>query len=141
MKKILVLIAVITCIAVPKVFSQYKYACFENKNNKKLQLTVYFKKDKAVLIQYKGQKKAVPLIYSTTEQTGNDAGAPSFFWKETYLVKTGKRITGNYVFTNGGTYELQLGYINKKTGQNIPFTIIGSLAGENFSAYRDTPCF
>ena len=125
----------------PCTFAQYKYACFKSESSKKIQLTVYFIKKKAVYIKYKGQKKTIPLIYSTTQQTASGAGSPSFFWTETYLVKSGKVITGTYVFTNGGAYELQLTYTNNKTKKAIPFTIIESLAGENFSPYRDTPCF
>jgi len=141
MKKTTFLITVCILAALPKIFSQYKYACFQNEANKKIQLTAVFKKEKAVAIKYKGQKKAITLIYSSTEQTGNGAGTPSFFWKETYFVKVGKRITGSYILTNGGAYELQLSYIDKRSNRKNSFVIIPSLAGENFSPYRNVPCF
>ena len=141
MKKTTFLIAVLVFAALPKVFSQNKYACFQNEVNKKIQLTVVFKKEKAIAIKYRGQKKAIPLIYSNKEQTENGAGSPSFFWKETYFVKTGKKISGSYTFTNGGAYELQLSYIDKRSNRKNNFVIIPSLAGENFSPYRNAPCF
>jgi hypothetical protein len=140
MKKLTFLIFVSVFI-LPKLSAQYKYACFENETNKKLQLTVYFKKDKAVMIKYKGQKKPIPLIYSTTDQTANNSGSPAFFWKEIYFIKTGKKITGSYTLTNGGAYELQLSYIDKRSNRKNNFVIIPSLAGENFSPYRSTTCF
>ena len=141
MKKIMLLVLITTLAVFTKLNAQYKYACFKNEANKKIQLTVVFKKDKAVMVRYKGQKKAIALIYSTTEQTGNGAGSPSFFWKETYFVKTGKKIVGSYVFTNGGAYELQLSYMDKRSNRKNDFVIIPSLAGENFSPYRNMPCF
>ena len=122
-------------------FAQTQYACFKSDANKKVQLTVCFQKKKALYVKYRGQKKIIRLIYSSTKQTDNGGGTPSFFWKETYLVKTGKTITGTYEFTNGGAYELQLTYINKKTKSKTNFTIIENLAGDNFMPYRDTPCF
>lgn len=141
MKKSILLICVLLLTVMPGMFAQYKYACFKSEANKKIQLSVYFKKKKAVFIKYKGQKKNIPLLYSATQQTGEGAGAPSFFWTETYLVKTGKKITGTYIFTNAGAYELQLTYTDYRTRKKTSFTIIESLAGENFSPYRDTPCF
>ncbi len=144
MKKIFLLFFVLLLANAPGIFAQYKYACFKSATNKEVQLTVYFKNKKAIYIKYKGQKKSIPLIYSNTKQTPNIGGSPAFFWTETYLVKTGKKITGSYVFTNGGSFELTLTYISSNTKNKIPkmsFTIIESLAGENFSAYRDTPCF
>ena len=141
MKKISLFIFILLLAHISKLTAQYKYACFENDVNKKLQLTVYFKSDKAVLLKYKGQKRSTRLIYSTTEQTGNETGSPAFFWKETYLAKNGRRVTGTYTFTNGGAYELQLSYIDKKTNKKNAFIIIESLAGENFSPYRNAPCF
>jgi hypothetical protein len=45
------------------------------------------------------------------------------------------------VLTNGGAYELQLSYIDKRSGRKNDFVIIPSLAGENFSPYRSTACF
>ena len=125
----------------PHSFAQYKYACFKSEANEKIQLTVYFKKKKAVYLKYRGQKKLIPLIYSATKQTDSGGGAPSFFWKETYVVKTRKSIAGTYEFTNGGAYELQLTYINNKTKAQTKFTIIKKLAGDDFLPYRDTPCF
>jgi hypothetical protein len=141
MKKIMLLVLITTLAVFARLNAQYKYACFENKANKKLALTAYFKKDKAVLIRYKGQKKAIPLIYSTTEQTANNNGSPPFFWKETYFVKAGKKIVGSYVFTNAGAYELQLSYMDKRSNRKNDFVIIPSLAAEDFSPYRNVPCF
>jgi hypothetical protein len=141
MKKSGLLICILLTAVIPQLFAQDKYACFKSEANKKIQLSVYFKKKKAVFIKYKGQKKSIPLIYSTTQQTGEGAGSPSFFWTETYLVKTGKKITGTYIFTNAGAYELQLTYTDNKTRKKTSFSIIESMAGENFSPYRDSPCF
>lgn len=138
MKAIIIFAIAIVCSTT--LFAQYKYACFENEANKKMQLTVYFQNKKAVFIKYKGQKKAVSLIYSNTKQTDNLNGTPPFYYTETYFEKKGKKVVGNYVLTNGGAYELQLTYINK-ANQKTLFTIIKSTAGDNFNPYRDTPCF
>lgn len=122
-------------------FAQYRYACFKSDSHPATQLTVCFKKNKAVYIKFKGQKRNIPLHFTGSKQTDNASGDPPFFWTETYTILTGKRITASSIFTNGGAYELELTYINNKTKIKQRFSIIETLAGENFSPYRNVPCF
>ena len=141
MKRMILLILILLITLPSALFAQYKYTCFKSEANKKILLTVYFKKKKAVFVKYKDQKKIIPLVYVSTKQVDNIGGSPAFFWTETYVVKTGKKITGTYEFTNGGAYELQLNYTIGKTKKKTAFSIIESSVDKNFSPYRDVPCF
>lgn len=133
---------VILLLTAEGVSAQYKYACFKSESNPATQLMVCFKNNKALYIKFKGQKRNTSLHYSGTRQTDNTGGSPPFFWTETYtIIRTGRRVSATCIFTNAGAYELELSYINNKTKIKQRFTIIEALAGENFSPYRNTPCF
>ena len=105
-----------------KVYSQTSYACFENDKNKKLRLWVSFDKNqKAKYVKYDGQKDSIKLIYSRISKSDNGDGIPAVYWAETYIEKYQGKITGEYTFTNAGTYQLDITYTRKKDNKKFYF--------------------
>lgn len=125
-----------------KSYSQTSYACFENDKNKKLKLWVSFdKEDRAQYVKYAGQKDSIRLVYSRMEKSDNPGGIPAVYWSATYAEKFGNKITGEYIFTNAGTYQLDVTYKRVKDKKKFYFQIIDSTYDAINGVFQKTPCF
>ena len=139
-KQILLLICVIFSLTT-SVFSQTKYACFENDKNKNLKISVSFNKDnRALYVKYGGQKDSIQIFYSKILKYKND-GIPAYYWAKTYLEKNKGKVTGEYTFTNAGTYQLDVIYLRKKDNKEFYFSIIEGNVGNNDPPYQSKSCF
>jgi hypothetical protein len=126
------------------VHAQNKYACFKSEADTSLQLSVYFDKHKkAKFVRYKGQPGSIALVYSGIEKDKNEnpGGIPAIFWAATYLERYNGKITGTYVFTNAGTYGLDVTYTRKKDKKEFYFSILENRKGEDGSIWCSAPCF
>ena len=125
-----------------KTFCQTSYACFENDENKKLRLWVSFdKKERAQYVKYDGQYDSIRLVYSHIEKSNNPGGIPEVYWAETYLEKYNGKITGEYTFTNAGTYQLDVTYTRKRDKKEFYFQIIEKEVDPVIGIYKPRPCF
>ena len=128
-------------ILVATTFSQTKYACFENDKNKKLKISVSFNfKNRALYVKYVGQKDSIRIFYSKIVKSKND-GIPAYYWAETYLEKIKGKVTGEYTFTNAGTYQLDVTYSRKRDSKEFYFSIIEGTEGYDDPPFRITACF
>ena len=143
MKKLILLCTVFICLFTINSFSQNKgYACFENDTKKELKISVCFNNSgKAVFVKYKGQEETIPIYYSKITKSNNPGGNPSVWWAETYIEKYRGKVTGTYIFTNAGTYDLDVTYKRKKDNKEFYFTIIGGAPNSEDARYRSSPCF
>lgn len=140
MKKMILLL--IVSFLATKIYSQNMFACFQNNKKPELQISVFFdKNNKAKYIKYKGQNETIPLFYSKIEKTNNDGGHPAVYWAETYVEKYRGKVTGTYIFTNAGTYGLDVTYKRKKDGKEFYFYILEGSQDIDNSTFRSTPCF
>lgn len=122
--------------------AQNKYACFENDKNKKLRLQVSFdKNENPRYAKYEGQNDSILLVYSTRSVFKNPGGHPAAYWQKTYVEKYQGQITGEYSFTNAGTYQLDITYTRKKDKKEFYFQIIESSVHEENGIYNTMPCF
>ncbi|MFN0083083.1 MAG: hypothetical protein ACKVOM_11260 [Ferruginibacter sp.] len=122
-------------------YSQTRYACFENEKNKNLKISVSFNKDnKALFVKYGGQKDSIRIYYSKIVKSKND-GIPAYYWAKTYLEKINGMITGEYTFTNAGTYQLDVTYSRKRDNKDFYFSIIEGTQGNDDPPFRLNPCF
>jgi len=125
-----------------KGFSQIKFACFENDKNPELKISVSFdKNERAKFVKYKGQKDSIPLYYSKIIKSENPGGIPAVYWEKIYLEKVNGKVTGEYSFTNAGTYQLDVTYTRKKDKKEFYFQIIESTVSAIDGAFREKPCF
>ncbi len=125
-------------------YAQNKYVCFKSEADTSLQLSVYFDSHKkAKLVRYKEQAASIALVYSGIEKDKNEnpGGVPAIFWAATYLEKYNGKITGTYVFTNAGTYGLDVTYTRKKDNKEFYFSVLENRKGEDGSIWRSAPCF
>jgi hypothetical protein len=125
--------------------AQTRYVCFEHEHNKNLQLVVAFdKNNKARYVRYKGQKDSLVLVHSSYHRSKNpDGGIPAYYWSESYLQKYKGKVTGEYVFTNAGTYALDLTYTRNRDQKEFYFMVNeDSLDSKSEDGpYRTRPCF
>lgn len=127
---------------VTKLYAQFTYLCFENDKNKKIKLWVSFdKNERASYVKYAGQTDSIKLVYSKIEKTENPGGIPSVYWAETYLEKYQGKITGEYIFTNAGTYQLDITYLRKRDNKEFYFQVIEKEVDTVFGIHRQKPCF
>ena len=137
-----ILLSLFLSFGITKIFSQNKYACFENDKNKSLKITVIFdKNEKAKFIKYQGQKDSIYIVYSKIIKSKNPGGIPAEYWEEIYLEKYNGRVTGKYSFTNAGTYQLDVTYTRKKDKKKFYFQIIDNTIDPINQPFRSTPCF
>jgi hypothetical protein len=137
----LILLGLLLSLFTPN-YAQSKYTCFENDKNKKLRLQVSFdKNENPKYVKYEGQKDSILLIYSTRSVFKNPGGHPAEYWQKTYLEKYQGKITGEYSFTNAGTYQLDITYTRKKDKKEYYFQIIESSFHEENGIYNSMPCF
>jgi hypothetical protein len=125
-----------------KASSQNKFACFENDLNKNLKISVSFDKNKrAKFVKYQGQKDSIPIFYSKIIKSKNPGGIPAVYWEEIYLEKYKGKVTGEYTFTNAGTYQLDLTYSRRRDNKEFYFAIIGNTVGNDGQPFRINSCF
>ena len=131
----------ITFFLISSVFSQTKYACFENDKNKNLKISVSFNKNnRATSVKYGGQKDSIRLFYSRIVKVKND-GIPAYYWAETYLEKDKGKVAGEYIFTNAGTYQLDVTYLRKRDNKEFYFSIIEGKEGVDDPPFHFKSCW
>lgn len=137
------LLLFLLCMLGGPLSAQKRFVCFDNDKNSNLKITVCFdEKDKALYVKYKGQRDSIPVIYKSREKSENPGGGiPAYYWSETYQEKYNGKITGEYVFTNGGPYSLDLYYTRKKDGKEFYFTIPDKEYDDLNGIYKEQPCF
>ena len=124
-----------------KAQSQNRFVCFENDSIKNIRISVCFdKNDKAKYVKYQGQKDSIVIYYKNAHYTKND-GIPNYYWSKTYIEKYNGRITGEYVFTNAGTYQLDVYYTRKKDGKEFYFKVTEENTSADEFPYRSSPCW
>jgi hypothetical protein len=123
--------------------AQNRYVCFESDKNPKLKISVLFDaKLKAKFVKYSGQKDSIKLVYSKFEKAENPGGGiPHIYWAETYLEKLNGKVTGEYVFTNAGTYQLDVTYTRKKDKKEFYFHVSEENNPTDDFPYHPDPCF
>jgi hypothetical protein len=123
-------------------FSQTTYACFEYEKNLNLKIPVSFDKEEIPqFVRYAGQKDSIRLKFSKSHWFENSGGIPAYYWSKTYFEIHRGKVTGEYSFTNSGTYGLDVIYTRKKDRRVFYFRIIESfIEGEN-GVFREKPCF
>ncbi len=122
------------------LYSQDKFACFQNDKKTELQISVCFDKDyKAKYVKYKGKDETIPLFYSKKEKS--DIGGAKTYWAVTYVEKYRGVITGTYVFTNAGSHGLDVTFKRAKDGKEFYFVIIEELLDTDGETYLNRPCF
>lgn len=136
------LILFLSLFLVYRSYGQTAYACFENDKNNKLRIQVSFNdKERAQYVKYEGQGDSIKLIYSNIKKFKNTGGIPAVYWAETYLEKYQGKITGEYTFTNAGTYQLDVTYTRKRDNKEFYFRVIESTVDRLYGAMKPTPCF
>ncbi len=141
MTKQMLFLTFIILLLTASAFSQTKYACFENDKNKNLKISVSFNKDnRAQYVKYGGQKDSIRIFYSKTAKYKND-GIPAYYWAKTYLEKNNGKVTGEYTFTNAGTYQLDVIYLRKKDNKEFYFSIIEGTEGNDDPPFQFKSCF
>jgi hypothetical protein len=141
MTKQIIFLKFFICLLTTNTFSQTKYACFENEKNKNLKISISFNKNnRALFVKYYGQKDSIRIFYSEIVKFKND-GIPAYYWAETYLEKIKGKVTGEYTFTNAGTYQLDVTYSRKRDNKEFYFSIIEGTEGDDDRPFHFNPCF
>lgn len=143
MKRLTLFLWLLATVSTYSLRAQSKYACFQNDARPGLQISIGFNgKGKAISVKYKGQRDSIPLTFiSRTKEKGPDGGIPAYYWSETYQERFKGKVTGTYIFTNAGTYQLDVTYTRKKDNKDFYFAIIEGTFTENDVPFRSTPCF
>ena len=140
--KYVVLTGIVIFFLIPVAFSQNKYVCFQSDSIKTLKMAVLFDKNrKAKFVKYAGQKDSIPLYYHSIYKNKNPGGIPAVYWAATYLEKVNGKITGEYTFTNAGTFDLDVTYLRKRDNREFYFEVIDDQNKEEGFPYRAAPCF
>ncbi len=93
-----------------------------------------------MFVKYSGQQDSIRIFYSKIIKSKND-GIPAVYWAKTYIEKVKGKITGEYTFTNAGTYQLDVTYTRKKDNKEFYFSIIELTEGNDDRPFRLRPCF
>lgn len=136
MKKILFTI----CFSSSIFFYSQKYACFQNDNDKTMQINVKFdNQENPISLKYLGRTEDILLKFKKKKVVKNE-GRPSYYVFKTYDEIINGKKEGVYIFSNVGNYGIDITYKTVKNNEYY-FQIIDNMMEQEGEIFRKSKCF